>query len=191
MWVRPRSTVREIIQHSPSYGIHLITTILALENCFFYANLWSLRLNLELYTIIAIAAVASPILGYLWLFIMSRIFYLTGHLLRGVAPLEHLKVAAAWSKIPAIGILLSWIGIILIAPDEAFLEYGSGNPDVLIFEFLNIAFAIWSVMLTIRSIQEVEQFTFLRATANVLLAYSLFSLPVILLVSTTLFFLRY
>lgn len=191
MWVSPRRTVREIIEKNPSYGIYLLTTFLALENFFFYANMWSLGMDFAPYTLILLGLLISPILGWLWLFCMSHIFYMTGHWLQGKAPLEHLRVALAWSKIPAMGILFSWMGILLLSPEEAFIQYGGGNPYALIFHGLNLLFALWSILLVIRSIQEVEKFTWLRALANVTLAWALFSIPVTLLLFTTLFFLRY
>lgn len=143
-------------------------TVLALENLFFLFNNWSLGLNIPSAYLIIVALILSPFIGRLWIAVMAKIFYFTGHKLRGRAPLSHLRVAVAWAKVPAIPILLSWISIIFIEPKEAFIQLGSGNPVTMIFHFVNFIFFIFSISLTIRSIRAVENFSYLRSIVNVL-----------------------
>jgi hypothetical protein len=191
MWVRPRSTIRFIIEKDPTQGIYLLPAVLGFENFFFYANMWSLGLRVHFTMLVCIGLVLCPVMGYLWIWIMSRIFYYTGHWLKGRASLQELRAAVAWSKIPAFGILLSWLGILALSPEEAFIQIGGGNPYIHIFHILNFIFAIWSIVLLIQVIREVENFSLSRSIVNVLLAWSLFSLPIILIMLTALFLVRY
>lgn len=190
MWVMPKRTIRAIIQENPYRGVHIITTALALENFFFYGNLWSLGLRTNLLWLVIIGLLISPFLAYLWISIMSHIFYYTGRWFNGSAPLPHLYAAVAWSKIPAFGILFSWVCILLIEPEEAFIFEGGGNPHILIFNFFNLVFAIWSVLLLIGTIQEVQKFSLGRSICNSLVAWSVFSIPVWLLIFIALFILK-
>lgn len=181
MWFRPKQTIRAVIEDDPTRGIIAITTALALENFFFYGHIWSIGLRPHFFWIVIFGLICSPFLGYLWVFIVSHIFFYTGSWFKGKAPLQHLKAAVAWSKIPALGILLSWICMLVMEPDEAFIYEGGGNPYTTIFHFLNLVFAIWSMILLIGTIQEVQKFSLGKSLCNIVVAWTFFSIPFTLL----------
>jgi len=191
MWISPKQTILTIVEENPSRGVYLLATFLALENFFFYANMWSLGLNAHFLALVVIGIAISPFLGYFWILIMGHVFYYTGRWMKGAAPVEHLRAAVAWSKIPAIGILLSWMCILAIAPEEAFIYSGGGNPYVLIFNVLNLIFAIWSIWILFEAIREVQQFSVGRTIANILLSWCLFSLPLTIVIFIVLFLLKF
>jgi len=191
MWFRPRLTIRRVLEHNPYQGVRLLATILALENFFFYANSWSLGLRMNYLAVILVGVVVSPFWGAVWLWITSHIFYYTGRWLGGSAPIESLRTAMAWSKIPAVGILISWGCIIAIARDEAFIYAGGGSPYIMIFNSLNFVFALWSIFTLIQVIKELQDFSSGRSIANLLIAWTLFSGPFIATMYLILFTLNF
>lgn len=178
MWVAPRATIRSLTQEGISYGLWFIASIFALENYFFMVNSWSLGLRISFVYLILIGVLISPFIGKAWVEVLGRIFYYTGHWLKGSAPLIHLQIAITWSKIPSLGILCCWITILFMSPEGVFIQAGSGNPYILIFHFLNIVFALWSTVLLIQSIREVENFSLIRSIVNILLAWSILTIPI-------------
>jgi hypothetical protein len=189
-WFFPRRAIRIVLNTDPKRGIQILATILALENFFFYANVWSLGLTLNFKLICLIGIIVSPFWGYVWLLAISYVFWHTGKWMGGIASLEHIRSVNAWSKIPTIGILASWICLIALAPQEAFIYTGGGNPFLGILHVLNFFFAIWSIITLIQLLREVQRFSVMRSIANILLSWCLFSLPLTVLIFALLFILK-
>lgn len=190
MWIQPRKTVKAIIEKDVSFGIMLIATIFSIENFFFYAYLYSLGLRFDTPAILAIAFIVGLIYGRIWISIFPRMFLFIEHLYKKTASLEEIRVAVIWSKVPAIGILLSWIGIIWIEPRVAFIEIGGGNPYTVLLHLANVLFAIWSMVLLIFSLQAVESLNIKDAIKSAIFAWIIFSIPVIALIVIPFYFLR-
>lgn len=191
MWVYPADTIRSIIQNSPYYGVQFIVFILAFENLFFFFNVLSLGLGMDTLALVLLALFLAPFLGCLWLGILSHILFYCQRVFQGTAPLEHLKAALAWSKVTALGIFLSWAAILIIEPEEAFIQVGGGNPWTDIFHFINVCLAIWSIGLTISAVRAVEKFSLMRSIAFVSCGWLLFSIPVITIIFIFLYVSRF
>lgn len=180
MWSCPKSTVRAIVHSNPSYGVIWLGAMYALQTFFFYANWWSFGLNTHYYTILIAGIILSPFIGFIWIYYLSLIFYLTGRLLRGGAPVAHVRAAIAWSLIPVSINLLMWLILIFMSPDHAFVQDSAGPSSVFI-NLIGFILGIWSVILLIQGLREVQQFTISKSIANVFLAWFFSTLILLLL----------
>lgn len=113
---------------------------------------------------------------YLW----GWVIRLTGRWLEGKAPLAHLRAAAAWSKIPTSINLVMWFILLLANPDYVFI-LDAGGPTLLFINFIAFILSIWSFVLLVQSIREVQGFSVSRTIINLFLAWVVFSILVFFL----------
>lgn len=169
MWGQPRVTIRSILYSNPKYGIFYLASLYVLDNCFFYSNWWSLGASFPFYSIFLVSLILSPLVGLGWLYFSSWIFYFTGRWLKGEAPPVHLRAAIAWSKIPLSASVFMWLLLLAVHPEATFIQDGGGSSSLFI-NFITIILNIWSFILLVQSIREVQNFTLLRSIANIFLA---------------------
>lgn len=175
IWGKPRAAIRGIIDSNPRYGLLYLVSVFMLQNLFFYANWWSFGVKLAPSAIIIAALILSPLIGMVWVYFAGWIFYFTGRWLNGRAPASHLRAALAWSKIPVIFNLLMWIILILIDPKTAFILNSKGSSTVLI-NFVNLATGIWSFVLLIQCIREIQRFSIGRSIINIAMGWVIYFL---------------
>jgi hypothetical protein len=176
MWNQPRATVRALILSTPSYGVFLLAAMYALQSFFFYANWWSLTLSEHYRFFLSLGILASPILGILWLYVTTLLFFLIGRLLRGTAPYAHLRTVVGWSLIPYSIPLFMWLILIFISPQDVFIHDSEGA-SALFINFIGVIVATWSLILLIQGIREVQHFSIAKSILNVFLV-SLLNLTV-------------
>lgn len=170
MWSQPRATVKALVSSKPSYGVYYLAAIYLLQSFFFYFNWWSLGLKSEYYTLFLTGVILSPLVGFVWLYYMGWIFRFTGRVLHGEAPTSHLRTAIAWAKIPYSINALMWFILILMNPDQVFVQDG-GGPSSIFVNFITLILGVWSLVLLIQSISEIQQFSITRSIVNVVMAW--------------------
>ena len=169
MWTSPRSTIRTIVNVNPRYGVFFLASIYALQTYLFFASYWSVGLSFPFYSILLVGIVLSPLIGWVWLYFSAWILHFTGQWLGGSAPMSHLRTAVAWSKIPSSVSLLMWLILMIAGADMVFVN-GVSGPSSLFINFIAFILGIWTVVLLILSVREVQGFSLLRTLANVVLA---------------------
>lgn len=187
MWSQPKSTVRALVHSNAGYGVFYLASIFALQSFFFYANWWSLGLNTHFYTILLAGLILSPLIGFIWIYYLGYIFYFTGKWLGGSAPVSHLRTAIAWSKIPSSISLLMWIFLVLSSPTLVFIQ-DAGGPSSIFINFITLILSIWSLVLLIQGISELQEFSTLRSISNVLLSSFISTMILFLLFASLRFF---
>jgi Yip1 domain len=169
MWTSPRSTIRSIVNVNPGYGVFYLAWIYALQAYFFYASYWSFGLSFSFFPILLAGLVLAPFLGWVWVYFTGWILHLTGKWLSGQAPMAHLRAAAAWSRLPAAISLAMWL-ILMIGGRNFVFIHGVSGPSTLFINFILLILSVWSFVLLILSVQEVQGFSVLRSFLNVCLA---------------------
>lgn len=164
IWRKPRNTIRVLLSKRPSYGVFILAAIFALQSFVFHASCWSLSLKSS--NLLAIGVVLAPAAGFVWLYAASYLFYFTGRLFGGNGSLGSLKTVVAWSKVPSIVGVALWFPLSLINPDCVFIPK-DGNPFVIFANVIFFTLAIWSLVILVQGIREVQRFTCLRALSNI------------------------
>jgi signal peptidase I len=170
MWNQPRSTIRAIVHSKPAYGIYYLATVYALQSFFFYANWWSLGLNARYHLLMTLGVIFSPVIGVIWLYFTGLIFYLSGRLLKGTAPSAHLRSVIAWSSIPYSITLLMWLILIFTTPENVFIQDADGTSSIFV-NLISLIVGIWSLVLLVQSIREIQLFSVRRSIFNVVLSW--------------------
>ena len=169
MWTSPRSTIRNIVNVNPSYGVFYLAWIYALQAYFFFASYWSFGLSFSFFPILLAGLLLAPLMGWIWVYFTGWILHLTGRWLGGQASMSHLRAAAAWSKLPASISLAMWLILMITGRNFVFI-HGVSGPSTLFIHFILFILSIWSFVLLILSVQEVQGFAILRSILNVIFA---------------------
>jgi hypothetical protein len=179
MWFHPRRTIRQVIASRPSYGVFWLVFIFALQNLLFYANWWSLGLRYSWGAVLAISVLLAPLIGLVWVYFAGWIFYFTGRWLGGAAPASHLRACLAWSKVPAVLGLVLWIVFLMAQAKTAFIQDGnltSGWFSSLVINLTVLIVGIWSFVLLVQAVREIQGFSLGRSIANIAMGWTIYFL---------------
>lgn len=170
MWVNPRPTIRAIVNSNPNYGVFYLSWIYALQCLLFLSSYWSFGLTFSFSTILIATLMVAPFFGWIWVHFSGWVLHFTGEWLGGNAPMAYLRAAAAWSKIPSVIALGMWIILMITNSQLAFINGVSGT-SALFINFISFILGIWSIVLLIQSVREVQGFSALRATFNIFILW--------------------
>jgi hypothetical protein len=173
MWSQPRATMNKLIHSNPKYGVLWLATIYALQGLFYFANIYSFGTQASFLLLLAKLLIIAPPLGIFWLYCSGWILSFTGKWLGGKAPALYLRMALAWSTVPLILSAGMWLLLLLASPNELFLQSASGI-SLLFVNLIAFILGVWSFILFVQALSEVQGFTLFLAFLNIVL-YSLFS----------------
>ena len=190
IWTRPRETIREIVFSNPKRSVLLLAALAGFSSALDRASIKSMGDTLDLVTIFGIAAIAGPIGGIISLYIGAVLLRWMGMWIGGAASSMDIRAAMAWSSAPLIWALLLWIpGLFLFGRDL----FTSATPkldasEILTYSYMGfgvveVIVSIWSLIIFLKCLGEVQGFSAWKALGNTLLA----GFAVIVLVVITLF----
>jgi Yip1 domain. len=167
MWIRPRETIRWIVQTNPSYGVFWLSGIYVLQSLFFLLNFWSFGLTFSHYALLVPSVILAPALGVIWVCFYGWILQSTGRWFGGKAPASHVRAALAWSRLPMSLSLILWVYLVLTKPEETFIQHGP-RTIAPFFHIMIFSLEAWTLVLFVQAIREVQHFGLFKALANVL-----------------------
>ena len=189
MWTKPRATMQQIIEHDPKHMVMILVMISGFSNVLDRASMRSLGESHDWPYIMLMAAVAGPIAGLVGLYVFSALLVWTGKWLDGKAPIEHIQSAIAWSSVPIIWNLLLLPPALLLFGQELFTDdmpIISGNSGLLaafmVYCLIEVVIGIWSVVIFLKCLGQVQQFSAWKALGNALMAILVVVIPIVLLI---------
>ena len=181
MWTNPRATIRAIVNINPKFGVFYLALIYALKSNLFFSNYWSLGLSFPFYAIFLASVLLAPLFGMIWVYFAGWVLYFTGEWLGGKAPMAHLRAAVAWSKIPSFVSILMWLVLLIANAEITFIHVGSG-PSSVFMSLISLILGIWSLVLLVQSVREVQGFSAGRSFINVMISWVISSIITFLIV---------
>ncbi|MGA8942888.1 MAG: YIP1 family protein [Thermoactinomyces sp.] len=187
IWVNPRDTVHWILnnQKNPVLLILLLGLAMNLDNA--YVN--SSGDTLSLSAILLIAIILCPVTGYLFVWISTYLFSITGQWLGGTGSTKEIKPVVAWSGIFYVASLVIRFLEILLLGNELFQTV---QPTVenntflsilfIFFHLLELAIFIWWAVFLAVALGEVHSFSKLRGFFTMLVSLLLVVLFNILII---------
>lgn len=170
IWTEPRATVRKMVATNPKRGFWLLATLYALALSFSTANFYSWGLSHSFSAIFFPLVVVSPITGAVWLSFQAWILRLTGKLFKGHAPIQSVRAALTWSRTPYLLELLMWVVLMILHAETVFIQHAIGAAAAFIV-LISLIVNVWSLVLLVQLIREVQGFSLSRAISNVLVAW--------------------
>ncbi|MES2274148.1 MAG: YIP1 family protein [Chlamydiota bacterium] len=177
IWVRPRATIARIVTENPNRSLWLLAAIYGFSSVLNLFQSASLGSFLGPLPILILALILSPFWGYATFAIWSWVVMWTGKIFKGRGDFPTIRAAYAWSCVPLIINVPLWLLMIVLFGQELFLNFPEGHllsqgQITLLFLILiaKVVLAIWSLIIYLNTLAEVQQYSILRAILNVIVA---------------------
>lgn len=174
IWVRPRATIRRIIDADPrkfAVGIAFVAGALAMVNI--RANLVNApmpHMHMRLPQIgplgLALAALFMGGANVAMLFVFGALYRWSGAMLGGAADAVQVRAALAWAQVPEI--YLTIVGIIVAALGLTGAPAGV-YPQHSAFGLIEVIVTLWAFVISLKCLGEAHGFSAWRALGAVLM----------------------
>ena len=177
IWVNPRITIQKIVDHNSNYRLGILCAIYGFVSLLGISQSFSLGDRLNFILIIVLSIILSAIWGYIVLSISSFFMYFTGKWFKGTAKFSELRAAAAWSNVPMTINVILWIVLLILYKGSIFNQFNKAiqfttiNTSILFsFTIAQLILSIWSLVIYISCITQLQKFSVLRAVLNIIVA---------------------
>jgi Yip1 domain len=178
IWTKPRETIRAIVQFNPKFRILYLAGIYGFPLMLNFAQSASLSESVSLPVIFVLALLLSVPIGMISFTVSSALVYWVGKLLRGQGSFLGIRAAIAWSNVPNIGTILTWLFLIGAFGAQLFFRGFTEMPfrgAAAVYAncalLVQAILSIWSFVLLIRGVQEVQKYSVWRAIVNIVLSF--------------------
>ena len=196
IWTKPKSTIRKIVDYDPNYRLFLLSMIYGFITLVGLAQTFGMGSFFKLPMILIFCVLISPLYGYLMFSICSFFMLLAGKLLKGKALYRHIRIAVAWATVPMIVNVFSWLILLFMFKSELFKKFpvdstlSSFQVSFLFFILMSqLFFNIWSLVLYVNNLAEVQKFSIGKAILNIIVAILMF-LVITYIVAMIFYFLK-
>lgn len=183
IWVSPRATVARIVAENPGRSLWLLAAIYGFSSLLNLFQSASLGASFGPLTLVVIAVVLSPFWGYITFSVWSWVVFGVGRWFKGEGTYPAIRAAYAWSCVPFILNIPLWLVMIALFGRQLFLNFpegyllSDGMIAILFFILISkVILAIWSLVIYLNGLAEVQQYSILRAILNVIISGIIVSL---------------
>jgi len=187
IWMRPRATIRGIINKNPSFRVLPIASAGGILQALEVEVLFGAGDQLSVAMILFLCVVLGPPLGLILLYLGAWIVELSCRMLGGQADSREVRTALAWSSIPFLATTPLWIIRIALVGKELFtFEKPSLVSQPALFYLLvatfvpEVVLSIWWLVVTVKALAEVQRFSAWRALSSMLLLLAPFIILIVI-----------
>ncbi len=180
MWIKPKETIRAVVTVDPRYKFLTLSVIYGIPLMLQMAQNMSLGFSFSLVGILLGCLVLSLFAGMIGITIASGLLYITGKWLGGASTFLQVRCALSWSNVTNIvsillwGALVAFFGSMLFTDAFATAPFTPGESTLISVVFLTqFVMSIWSFVLLVQSLAEVQGFTVWKAFLNILIAFGI------------------
>lgn len=177
IWNEPRATIERIIRSNPNKDLWLLASVHGFSSLLFSFQSALLGNRLGLFQIFFLALLFSPIWGYVAFSAWSFFVSIAGKLFGGIGTYKEIRAAYAWSSVPFVVNCALWVVLSLVFGRELFMNTLETKVlakveillllGVLVARFIT---AIWSLVIYVNALSEVQKFSVLKAIGNLIIA---------------------
>lgn len=177
IWTEPRATIAQIVAENPNRSLWALAAIYGF--CSLMNLFQSMALGSAMGTagIIILGAFLAPFWGWINLSLWSWFVSWVGKLFKGQGSFAEVRAAYAWSCVPVIINIPLWLLMAFLFGHQLFMNFPDAHllPSgmvTLLFVILvvKVVLAIWSLIIYLNALSEVQKFSVLRAIGNVIVA---------------------
>jgi len=183
IWTQPRATIARIVAVNPNQSLWLLAGIYGFCSLMNMFQSMALGSALGPVGIVILAIVLAPFWGWLNFSIWSVFVTWVGKWFRGMGTFKTIRSAYAWSCVPIVLNIPLWLLMVVLFGQQLFLNFPDAHllPQgqmMLLFAILivKVVLAIWSLVIYLNALAEVQKFSVLRAILNVVVAGLIFAL---------------
>lgn len=177
IWTEPRTTISRVVAENPNRSLVLLASIYGFSSLLNSFQTFILGHQIGLVQIYLLAALLSPIWGYIGFSVWSFFVSVTGKIFRGAGSFKEIRAAYAWSCVPLIINMVLWLVMGACFGRALFMTMENGQPlsqmeVILLFGVLvaRLVTMIWSLVIYVNTLSEVQKFSVLKAIGNLLVA---------------------
>lgn len=178
IWCSPRQTIREVVAYNPKHRFFALCVIYGLATLLPMAQSFSLIEVYPFFAIVVGCIVFSPIVGAVGFYVATALLYWTGKMVGGSASFVQVRCAVSWASVTNYVNLLFWMALIVYFQDQVFCDTFAQSPfskgEVLLvgsIYFLQFALSIWSFVLLLHTLGEVQGFSAWKSLLNVVISF--------------------
>ena len=188
VWLSPRSTIRQVVSENPCRALWWLASIYGFSSLLNAFQSMMLGDMIPVLGILILAALLSPLMGYVFFSIWSAAISFTGKWLKGQGTYVQVRAAYAWSCVPLLLNIPLWLILAFFFGRSFFANFAETHlltqsevSLLFLVLILRITAAIWSLVLYINMLAEVQSFSILRSIGNILLSTILVSVVFLLI----------
>jgi len=181
IWTKPRETIANIVAENPKQGIWGLAWIYGVLSLLNGMQSFALGSAVHFLILIVTAIILAPFWGMLLFGIWSYVVFLIGKLLKGQGTFQTVRASFAWSCVPlSINIVLWFFALLLFGSQMFDMMEPSDGPMLVLFFIMviKIAVVIWSLVIYINGLAEVQKFSIPRAVANIILSWLVIAIAI-------------
>ncbi len=188
IWFRPRSTLRDLTRRKRSPVVLLLAALLGAQIILTRQAGSELPDTMSFLGVLLITALGAPFAGLLYLLIGAALVGGSGVWLGGRAESREIRAVLAWSAVPWLSVLPLWALALAMYGAEVFSSsgpFGDTGPMpgfVVLFYVLQTILWVWSVVVLVNGLAEVQKFSRWAAVGNLLLALLGWAVAIVLIV---------
>ncbi len=177
IWIRPRQTIRAIVDQNARYRFLLLSGLYGFVSMMQIAQIFSLGNTFSTLAILIICLILALPVGMVVLSLGSLLVLWLGKLVKGKATYLEVRAALSWTKVPVIVTLVVWLIFTgMFGRDFYMHDFPSNISNVTeylhLFQggmFIELAVGIWSLIIFLKALGEVQRFSAWMALLNVVL----------------------
>jgi hypothetical protein len=176
MWVRPRETIRAIIQMNPNYMYPLLCFIYGFPMILQLAQNFSLGDRFPVAGILASALILAIVLGAVMINIGAALVSWTGKWIGGTGTFQQIRSAIAWSNMPSVVYIAIWLINVAVFGSRIFKKefaemtfVGHELSIIFITAVIQLVVAVWTLIILLKALGEVQGFSAWKALLNVMI----------------------
>jgi hypothetical protein len=177
IWTKPRATISKIVAENPDRSLWLLAAIYGFCSLMNMFQTVALGSALGIFAVIVLALILSPLYGYVSFSIWSWFVFQVGKWFKGQGTFKEVRSAYAWSCVPILVNIPLWLLMVFLFGHQLFLNFPDAHllSTVQVFVLFIILIAkvvlsIWSLVIYLNTLSEVQSFSVLRAILNVVVS---------------------
>ncbi|MCW8091414.1 YIP1 family protein [Alteromonas sp. ASW11-130] len=189
IWFTPRRTIQYIIDTNPEKYVIVLAALSGFNQALGQSITEDGSESLGLILKLTLALFLGPLIGIIGLYIFAALTSFTGRWLGGASSSLNIRAAIAWSYVPNIASLFLWVPFLLMFGSELANPHSphvaTGMTPafaIIILSLVSIVLGIWSFIIAIKCISQVQKFSIWRALANIILAGLVIAIPLLVIV---------
>lgn len=167
-------TISKIVAKNPNQGLWILAAIYGFLSFLNGSQTLALGNRVHVLLILLLAVIVAPFWGMVVFGIWSWVVHLVGKMLKGQGSFAFVRAAFAWSCVPLSVNILLWV-LLLIAFGGSLFQtmQGSVGPMLLLLFVLiaKVIVMVWSLVIYINALAEVQKYSVGRSIANIVLAW--------------------
>jgi hypothetical protein len=174
IWTEHRKTIARIVDENPKRDVWILAWIYGFLSFMNGSQSFVLGNKFQFFGIIVFSIIIAPLWGMLVFAVWSFVVHLIGKLLKGKASFSYVRAAFAWSCVPLTVNIVLWILLLLAFGRTLFQTAQPTTGPIILLTLVLIAkviIMIWSLVIYINALAEVQQFSIGRSIVNILLAW--------------------